>query len=100
MNNTGEAEMPPLFIMERDMFEAIMMICFGASWPASIYKSFRVKKVTGKSILFLWLVFTGYVAGFAHKLVNNYDWVIVFYATNGLMVLCDIVLYYRYRNNS
>ena len=92
--------MPPLFIMDRDMFEAIMMICFGSSWPASIYKSFRVKKVTGKSIVFLWLVFTGYVAGFVHKLTNNFDWVIVFYATNGLMVLFDIVLYYRYRSDS
>ena len=82
------------------MFEAIMLICFGASWPASIYKSIRVKQVTGKSSLFLWLVFTGYAAGFAHKLINSSDWVIVFYAINGFMVLCDIVLYYRYRNNS
>ena len=78
------------------MLEAIMLICFGASWPASIYKSYTVKNVTGKSIYFLWLVFTGYVCGFINKILNNMDFVTAFYAVNGAMVFFDIILYYRY----
>jgi len=54
------------------VLEAIMLICFGVSWPASIYKSYTLKKVTGKSQIFLWLVFVGYIFGLLHKLVNNF----------------------------
>ncbi len=79
------------------MFEAIMIILFGLSWPASIYKSITVKKVTGKSHLFLWLVFFGYVSGIAHKIVYSLDWVLTFYVINACMVFVDILLYYRYR---
>ena len=42
-----------------DLFEAIMMICFGASWPASIWKTITVKNPIGKSMIFLWLVLIG-----------------------------------------
>ncbi len=79
------------------MFEAIMLLCFGASWPVSIYKTISVKKVTGKSVIFLWLILAGYAAGIIHKVLNNFDAVTAFYALNGVMVFCDIVLYYRYR---
>ena len=79
------------------MLEALMLICFGASWPASIYKTMKVKQVSGKSALFLWLVFTGYVCGFMHKLLFNREGVIFFYVLNGCMVFVDILLYYRYR---
>ena len=78
------------------MFEALMIICFGVSWPASIYKSYTLKKVTGKSKLFLWLVFIGYIFGLVHKFLYSMDWVTPFYALNGTMVFIDLVLYYRY----
>ncbi len=81
------------------MFEALMLICFGASWPASIYKSYSLKKVTGKSKLFLWLVLIGYGFGLVNKCVTTPDWVTAFYAFNGLMVLTDLILYYRYSGN-
>ena len=81
------------------MFEAIMLICFGISWPVSIYKSLTVKKVTGKSVVFLWMIFTGYVSGLFHKYFNNYDMVIILYSMNAIMVLIDIILYYKYRYN-
>ena len=35
------------------IFEAIMLICFGASWPAAVYKTYTTKNVEGKSLLFL-----------------------------------------------
>ncbi len=78
------------------MLEALMLICFGVSWPASIYKTCTVKKVTGKSKLFLWLVLVGYIFGLLNKIIYQRDWVMAFYALNGAMVLTDLILYYRY----
>lgn len=78
------------------MLEAIMIICFGLSWPMSIYRTLKVKQVTGKSEIFLWLVFIGYIAGIFHKIMNSFDWVILLYCMNACMVFVDIVLYYIY----
>jgi len=77
------------------IFEFIMLICFGVAWPVSIYKSYKSKSVEGKSVLFLFVIFIGYIAGIIHKLTYSFDFVIYLYALNGLMVLIDIGLYYR-----
>jgi len=77
------------------IFEAIMLICFGAAWPFSIYKSWKSRACAGKSIIFLYIVLIGYIAGIIHKLLHSQDWIIALYSLNGLMVLMDIVLYYR-----
>ncbi|OPY57767.1 MAG: hypothetical protein A4E55_01491 [Pelotomaculum sp. PtaU1.Bin035] len=77
-----------------------MLISFGAAWPASIYKSYVSRENAGKSILFLWIVFAGYVFGIIHKLVFSYDIVIYLYALNGVMVMADILLYYRNKMNT
>jgi len=72
-----------------------MLVSFGAAWPASIYKSYVSREIAGKSILFLWIIFAGYSFGILHKLIFNYDLVIYLYVLNGLMVMTDIILYYR-----
>jgi hypothetical protein len=77
------------------VFEAVMMICFGAAWPVSIYKSWTSRTCAGKSIIFLYIVLVGYAAGLTHKLLYSRDWVIILYILNGLMVIIDILLYYR-----
>ena len=87
----------PFFIGVNEMFEALMIICFGLSWPASIYKSYCAKSVKGKSKYFLWLIFSGYIFGIFHKCFFSLDWVVVFYILNAVLVFIDIVLYYRYR---
>ena len=79
-----------------DIFEAIMMVCFGASWPASICKTIKVKNPVGKSIIFLWLVEIGYLAGIIYKL-SRPDWVIALYALNAAMVGTDLYLVVKYR---
>ena len=79
-----------------DIFEAIMMVCFGASWPASICKTIKVKNPAGKSIIFLWLVEIGYLAGIIYKL-SRPDWVIALYALNAAMVGTDLYLVVKYR---
>ena len=77
------------------IFEAIMLICFGAAWPISVYKSHKTKTNKGKSLAFLFTIFTGYLAGIIHKIFYNYDWVIYLYIFNISFVSLDIFLYHR-----
>ena len=86
--------------MGGSIFEALMMISFGVSWPLSIYKTIKVKNPSGKSVAFLYLIIFGYLAGIVSKIVGGHvDWVIALYALNALMVGTDLVLvcYYRSR---
>ncbi|MCX7773320.1 MAG: hypothetical protein N2376_09445 [Clostridia bacterium] len=77
------------------IFEAGMLICFGAAWPTSIMKSLKSRSTKGKSVSFLFIVLIGYVFGILHKLLYSMDIVIVFYVINLIMVGTDAVLYFR-----
>jgi hypothetical protein len=77
------------------IFEIIMLLCFGAAWPSSIHKSYVSGTSKGKSLFFLVIVLVGYGSGILHKIFYNMDWVILFYILNGLMVMVDMVLYFR-----
>ena len=72
-----------------------MLLCFGAAWPSSIYKSYTSRTAKGKSVLFLVIVFVGYIAGIFHKVFYSLDWVVLLYALNGFMIFIDIVLYMK-----
>ena len=91
--------------MVGQILEAVMLTCFGCSWPISIRKSLRTKYVRGKSPGFMTLVFIGYVAGTASKFFKasaageTLPWVTGLYAINALLVATDLVLYMRYRHN-
>ncbi|HOT91689.1 MAG TPA: hypothetical protein PLJ78_06745 [Anaerolineae bacterium] len=78
------------------VFEVMMLVCFGVSWPISIAKALRTKKVEGKSPVFMAVICLGYLSGILHKLLFSLDWVIVLYAINLVMVATDLCLYYRY----
>jgi hypothetical protein len=82
------------------VFEAVMLFCFGASWPMAIHKTYKTKNPAGKSLPFLYLVFIGYASGILHKYYNSFNWVIFLYIANLLMVGVDIVLvkYYLAKN--
>ena len=92
-----------LYIPSAQLFEALMMICFGVYWPVAIYKTLRTKRTEGKSLLFLLLILLGYIAGMAAKFIDaaqshtRPDWVTLLYAANAIMVAVDIFLYQRYR---
>ncbi|NGX63054.1 MAG: hypothetical protein KR126chlam6_00460 [Candidatus Anoxychlamydiales bacterium] len=77
------------------IFEMLMLICFGAAWPFSVYKSYKTKSIKGKSIIFLYVIFLGYIAGILHKTFYHFDLVIYLYIFNSLMVLVDILLYHK-----
>jgi len=78
------------------IFEGIMLVCFGASWPISIIKSIRVKHVAGKSPLFMAVICAGYVSGIIHKILYSLDWIILLYILNMAMILIDMALYFHY----
>ncbi len=86
-----------------EIFEIIMVVSFGASWPFNVIKSYKARTTKGKSLLFLCLIFFGYIAGITSKFVNEAymnafasKWyVLVFYILNFLMVGADLVLYVR-----
>ena len=77
------------------IFEICMLICFGAAWPFSIWKSYRSRRNHGKSAIFLLIVFLGYVSGTLHKFIYNLDGVVILYIANGIMVAIDLALYIR-----
>ena len=86
-----------------EILEIIMIVSFGASWPLNLMKSYKARTTKGKSLPFLLLIFFGYVAGIASKLVSETymanigdKWyVLFFYVLNFLMVGADIVMYVR-----
>jgi len=75
------------------VFEAGMLICFGAAWPVNIYKSITSKTTKGKSLFFLIIVTVGYVSGIINKLLFSRDLVLILYIINLIMVLTDIGLF-------
>jgi hypothetical protein len=77
-------------------FEALMLICFGLSWPISISKALRTRRVTGKSPVFMGIVIIGYLSGVIHKIFYSMDWVLYLYILNMVMVVFDMLLYFKY----
>ena len=77
------------------IFEVIMLICFGMSWPISVYKSFKSKSTKGKSILFIVAIIVGYISGIIGKIVNNQiNYVLILYCINLIIVSLDLVLFF------
>ena len=79
-------------------FEAGMLICFGASWPFAVMKTYKSKNVKGKSCLFLTLIILGYICGIINKILNSVDIVFWLYIINLLLVGTDFVFCLMYRN--
>jgi len=78
------------------IFEVLMLICFGLSWPVSIGKTVRTKVVAGKSPVFMSIIIAGYASGIFHKVFYSFDWVIWLYVINLVLVAIDMCLYFRY----
>ena len=92
-------------ILMPEILEIIMILCFGASRPFNVCKSYRARTAKSKSLLFLILIEVGYIAGIAAKLTNpvymaafGEKWyVLFFYVLNFAMVGADVILYFRNR---
>ena len=44
-----------------DLLEAVMIICFGISWPLNIVKAWKARTAKGTSVLFYVCIFVGYI---------------------------------------
>lgn len=75
------------------MFELLMIVCFGISWPFNVAKSIRTRSTKGKSLVFLVAIFIGYIFGIINKLLTNPNYVLYAYAFNLLFVGLDLMLY-------
>ena len=80
-----------------ELFEILMIVSFGLSWPMNVMKSYRARTAKGKSLPFLLLIITGYVFGIAGKLIaGGFKWyVMFFYVLNLVMVSTDLAMYFR-----
>lgn len=91
-----------------DLLEALMILCFGISWPISIRKSYISGTARGKSLFFEVFIWIGYIFGIARK------WMLwrafraaaetpdplfllgwIFYILNFIAISLDMLLYFR-----
>lgn len=80
------------------VFETVMLVCFGLSWPFNIAKSLRSRTAKGKSVLFEIMIIIGYLCGVTGKLIGgNITYVLAFYALDILLVSTDLILTFRNR---
>ena len=78
------------------VFEVIMLVCFGLSWPFNIAKSLRSRTAKGKSLWFEVCIIVGYLCGLAGKFISgNVTYVVAFYLLDITMVTIDLVLTIR-----
>lgn len=79
------------------LLEFMMLILFGASWPFAIAKTYRAKRVDGKSPLFEIIVIAGYLCGIGSHFASGQGmWVIGVYVVDILLVSTDLSLYFYY----
>ncbi len=85
-----------------DYFEIAMIVAFGISWPINLVKAWKARTTRGTSILFLSLIFLGYIAGIISKFCNadymahfGQRWyVLIVYFLNLIVVGANIYVYY------
>ena len=78
------------------VFEVLMLVCFGLSWPFNIMKSYRSRTARGKSVGFEVLILIGYLLGITGKFISeNVTYVVVVYMLDILMVATDLTLTIR-----
>ena len=82
------------------ILECIMLICFGISWPISVYKSATSRSTQGKSIIFTFAIMVGYLAGIMGKIISGaINYALVLYLINLAVVSVDCALYFINRRH-
>ena len=91
-----------------DLLEALMILCFGLSWPISIRKSWTSRTAKGKSLFFEIFLLVGYIFGIVRKVILfanavsagqsegflfSLSW--FFYVLNFIEISIDVALYFR-----
>ena len=83
--------------MLAEILEFGMLFAFGFSWPFAIARTYRAKRVDGKSPMFMIIVIIGYLFGIAAHLVEGSKlWLCWVYLLDMALVSTDLALYFRY----
>ena len=78
-----------------EFLEATMLICFGASWPISVYKNYKAGTAKSMSLQFILLIILGYIAGIAAKIMNGQiNYVLAVYIVNLIFVSLNLGVYF------
>ena len=78
------------------LFEALMLVCFGFSWPLNVRKAYKARTAKGTSLAFILLIITGYIAGITAKIINNqFNYVLAVYFLNLAIVATNVIIYFR-----
>lgn len=87
-----------------DLLEAAMILCFGLSWPISIYRSYVSRTAKGKSLFFEVFLWVGYIFGIVRKILQFssggggtalFYLGGFFYLLNIVEITIDMALYFR-----
>ena len=78
------------------IFETVMLVCFGLSWPLNVIKAYKARTAKGTSLPFILLIITGYIAGITAKLISGQvNYVLVVYLLNLAIVSLNVLVYIR-----
>lgn len=78
------------------ILEAMMLICFGVSWPINTMKAYRARSAKNMSLPFILMIISGYLAGISAKLLTNQmNYVLVVYFINLIVVSLNLIVYFR-----
>lgn len=84
--------------MLAQILEAIMLVCFGLSWPINALNSYRARTAIGTSPYFLTLITSGYLAGIGAKISSgSINWVLAVYVLNLALLVANWAIYFRNR---
>lgn len=88
-----------------ELFESLMVISFGLSWPMNIIRAYKGRTAKGTSLLFLICIEFGYISSIIWKLLTGdmqafftgdfTKYGCFFYLLNALMVAIAIFIYFR-----
>lgn len=78
-----------------EILEAVMLICFGCSWPMSLIKNIKSKTAKGMSLPFIVLIVVGYLAGITAKLLTgSCGCILLVYILNLVVVSANLAVYF------
>ncbi len=81
------------------LFEALMLVCFGFSWPLNVVKNYKARTAKGTSLAFILLIIIGYVAGITAKIITaQFNYVLAVYFLNLAIVTVNVFVYIRNKN--
>ena len=82
-----------------EILETVMLVCFGISWPLTVYRNIKSKTAKTMSLGFIVLIIVGYLAGITAKITSdNVGFVLAVYVINLIIVSVNLAVYFRNRH--